>query len=89
MTTEHGPRLTDAQFFSEKIDTIRPGLEAIPDAVAAGDFALARQLFAADVRATLNPEHYFSALRDQKRRNPTYMYPDETKSRGCRAHPET
>ncbi len=32
-------RLTDAEFFSKKIDTIRPGLKGIPDAVAAGDFA--------------------------------------------------
>lgn len=51
--TPSGPRLSDAQFFGECLDTSRPGLAAIPAAVAAGDFAAARALFAAEVRATL------------------------------------
>ena len=50
-----GPRLSDAVFF-QKVDTARPGLEGIPAAVAEGDFALARRLFAAEARRSLQPE---------------------------------
>ena len=58
-----GPRITDADFF-QKIDTTRPGLEGIPAAVAAGDFGLARKLFAAEVRLRLQPERFFKTERE-------------------------
>lgn len=60
---EYGPRLQDMDFFA-KIDTTRPGLEGIPGAVAAGDFATARRLFAAEVRRTLQPERFLHIRRD-------------------------
>ena len=64
-----GPRLSDADFFgklgtSGSIDTTRPGLEGIPEAVAHGDFATARRLFAAEVRRTLQPERFFRIQRE-------------------------
>jgi hypothetical protein len=58
-----GPRITDTDFF-QKIDPTRPGLEGIPAAVTAGDFALARKLFAAEVRASLQPERFFKIERE-------------------------
>ena len=57
-----GPRLSDEDFF-QKIDTHRPGLEEIPAAVEKGDFALARRLFAAEARRTLQPERFFRTQR--------------------------
>ena len=57
MTQIHGPRLSDAEFF-QKIDVTRPGLEGIPAAVSAGDFASARRLFAAEARAALRPDRF-------------------------------
>src|SRR5688500_13642467 len=59
-----GPRLTDEQFFTEAIDTTRPGLAGIPAAVARGDFAAARRLFAAEARASLQPERFLSLRRE-------------------------
>ncbi|MCX7670893.1 MAG: hypothetical protein N2439_12565, partial [Anaerolineae bacterium] len=58
-----GPRLSDADFFA-RIDTTRPGLEGIPEAVAHGDYATARHLFAAEVRRTLQPERFLSIERE-------------------------
>ena len=63
MTEMIGPRLSDADFFG-RIDTTRPGLEGIPEAVAHGDFATARRLFAAEVRRTLEPERFFRIQRE-------------------------
>ncbi|MFN8515570.1 MAG: alginate lyase family protein [Chloroflexia bacterium] len=60
---QQGPRLSDAEFFGRLIDTDRPGLTGIPRAVADGDVAGARRLFAADVRATLQPERLLSIPR--------------------------
>ena len=57
-----GPRLSDAEFFA-KIDTARPGLEGIPDAVADGDLRTARRLFAAEVRQTLQPDRFLRIRR--------------------------
>ena len=42
-----GPRLTDRDFFGSAVDTTRPGLTEIPNAVARGDFATAERLFLA------------------------------------------
>jgi hypothetical protein len=58
-----GPRLSDADFFA-KIDTTRPGLAGIPEAVAHGDFATARQLFAAEVRRSLQPARFLRIERE-------------------------
>lgn len=70
-----GPRLTDAEFYA-RIDTSRPGLEGIPDAVAERDFAAARRLFAAEARRSLHPERL---LRIQRAfRGHSYMRKDET-----------
>lgn len=63
MEPNTGPRLSDADFFA-KIDTTRPGLEGIPEAVAHGDFTTARQLFAAEVRRTLQPERFLRIERE-------------------------
>ncbi|MBN1641006.1 MAG: alginate lyase family protein, partial [Anaerolineae bacterium] len=54
-----GPRLSDEAFYS-RIDATRPGLEEIPQAVAAEDWDRARALLAAEVRRTLQPERYLS-----------------------------
>ena len=58
-----GPRIQDPEFFA-RIDTSRPGLEGIPQAVAAGDFALARKLFAAEVRRSLQPQRFLKINRE-------------------------
>ena len=50
--------------YERQIDTTRPGLEGIPEAVAHGDFATARRLFAAEVRRTLQPERFFRIQRE-------------------------
>src|SRR4051812_47713974 len=70
-----GPRLNDADFFAQ-LDTTRPGLEGIPAAVAHGDFATARRLFAAEVRATLQPERFLTVQREF--RGTHFMKPGET-----------
>ncbi|HRJ43865.1 MAG TPA: heparinase II/III family protein, partial [Caldilineaceae bacterium] len=75
------PRLTDAEFFGEQIDTTRPGLEAIPAAVEAGDFATARHIFAAEVRASLQPERWFRQQRSFL--DATHYLPDETAEAAC------
>ena len=71
-----GPRLTDARFFTECLDTTLPGLEEVPAAVARGDFALARRLFAAEARASLQPERFLTVPREF--RGLHFMRPDET-----------
>ncbi len=58
-----GPRLTDAEFFS-KIDTTRPGLEGVPEAVGHGDYATARHLFAVEARQSLQPERFLRVPRE-------------------------
>lgn len=75
------PRLTDAEFFSEHIDTTRPGLEAIPAAAATGDFAAARRLFAAEVRAGLQPERWFRQQRGFL--GGSHYLPDESAEAAC------
>ena len=70
-----GPRLSDEDFF-QKIDSRRPGLEEIPAAVENGDFGLARRLFAAEARRTLQPERFFRTQREFRGYN--FMKPDET-----------
>lgn len=70
------PRLTDEEFFSEHVDVTRSGLETIPDAVAAGDFARARRIFAAEVRSSLQPERFFRLQRDFL--HPTHSLPGES-----------
>jgi len=70
------PRTTDAEFFGEQIDTTRPGLEGIPAAIAAGDYAAARRIFAAEARASLQPQRWFRQQRDF-RGNPHFL-PGET-----------
>lgn len=72
-----GPRLTDAEFFGQLIDTERPGLEMIPAAVEAGDFSSARSIFAAEVRRTLQPEKLLSNQRWYGSMGT--MYPGETR----------
>ncbi len=70
-----GPRLTDAQFF-EKIDTTRPGLEGIVAAIESEDWAEARRLFAAEARASLQPERFLTIGRTF--RGHSFMYEDES-----------
>lgn len=55
-----GPKLTDARFFGELIDCSIPGLEEIPKAAAVGDYAKCRKVLAAYVRATLEPDKFFT-----------------------------
>lgn len=71
-----GPRLSDEAFFTQLIDTSRPGLAGIPAAVAAGNYAEARRLFAAEVRATLQPERFFRLERSFRGNH--FMYPGES-----------
>lgn len=70
-----GPRLTDAAFFG-KIDTSRPDLEGLAEAVEAEDWAEARRIFAAAARASLQPERFLSIHRVFE--GHSYMYEDET-----------
>jgi hypothetical protein len=58
-----GPRLSDADFFGQALDTSRPGLEEIPAAVARGDFGAARRLFAAEARRSLQPARLLAIAR--------------------------
>jgi len=64
MSANIGPLLTDARFFNELLDTTQPGLEAIPAAAAAGDYAKCRRIFGDYVRASLQPEVFFTTLED-------------------------
>jgi len=57
-----GPCLTDAVFFSRCLDCRLPGLEAIPEATAAGDFAKCRKLFGAYVRGSLDVDAFFRSF---------------------------
>lgn len=70
-----GPRLSDADFF-DRIDTTRPGLEDIPAAVARGDFATARRLFAAEARRKLQPQRFLRIKREFRGRH--FMHENET-----------
>ncbi len=75
-TTISGPHLSDVDFFRKVVDTLRPGLERIPEAVARNDYAAARQLFAAEVRRTLQPARFLRIKREFRGHN--FMYPHET-----------
>lgn len=57
---EVGPRLTDLAFFTHAIDATRPGLEAIPSALANNDVPTARAIFAAHIRQNLQPERFLT-----------------------------
>ncbi len=72
-----GPRLSDVDFFTKCIDTSRPGLAGIPELVRKGDFAEARRVFAADARASLQPERYLATVRPSRREN-QYTYHGES-----------
>ena len=74
-TVATGPLLSDAEFFAA-IDTARPGLAGIPAAVARGDFAVARRLFAAEARQSLQPDRFFRLSRRFGGDN--IMHPGET-----------
>jgi hypothetical protein len=71
-----GPRVTDADFFGALLDTDRPGLQDIPAAVAEGDFAAARRMFAAEVRRTIQPERFLDIKRAFRGNH--FMRPGET-----------
>lgn len=71
-----GPRLSDHDFFTQAIDHDQPGLEGIPGAVARGDYATARRLFAAQARASLQPERFFTIERQFRGYN--FLYEGET-----------
>ena len=53
-----GPRLSDAEFFGERVDTSLPGMEGLAQAAAAGDYALCRKIFARRVREHLRVDLY-------------------------------
>lgn len=53
-----GPRLSDAEFFGERVDTSLPGMEGLAQAAAAGDYALCREIFARRVREHLRVDLY-------------------------------
>ncbi|MCC9075634.1 heparinase II/III family protein [Litorilinea aerophila] len=75
-TPATGPRLSDQEFFSQHVDTSRPGLAEIPALVARGDLAAARRVFAAEARASLQPERFLSIRRTFRGSN--FMYPGES-----------
>lgn len=70
------PRLDDHEFFTNHVDTSRPGLEGIPAAVERGDYTEARRLFASEVRATLQPQRFLRI--DRSFLSPTHSLPGET-----------
>lgn len=76
MTVDVGPRLTDEEFFKEHVDTSRPGLADLPAAVERGDYAEARRIFAADARASLQPERFLQINRSFL--SATHALPGET-----------
>ncbi len=55
-----GPLVTDGAFFTQHVNTGLPGMEGIPEAARRGDFAAARRLFAAQVRASVKPQTLLS-----------------------------
>ncbi|MGH2558822.1 MAG: alginate lyase family protein [Thermomicrobiales bacterium] len=71
-----GPRLSDLDFFTKAVDTTRAGLEEIPGAVARGDMAGARRLFAAEARQTLQPERFLRIKREIRGNH--VMHPGES-----------
>ncbi|MGN6757463.1 MAG: alginate lyase family protein [Thermomicrobiales bacterium] len=71
-----GPRLSDTDFFTKVVDSTQPGLAELPALAARGDFATARQRFAAEVRRTLQPERFLRARRTFEGTH--FMYPGET-----------
>jgi hypothetical protein len=73
---QQGPRLSDHDFFTRAVDASCPGLEAIPGLAAQGDYLAARALFAAQARASLQPQRYLSTIRPHRREN-QYTYPGE------------
>ncbi len=77
MTTVQGPRLSDHDFFTQAIDTNRPGLEGIPALVAQGDYAAARKAFATEARANLQPQRLLGTIRTDRREN-QYTYAGES-----------
>ena len=64
-TTMVGPLLTDERFFGELLNCTFPGLEEIPAAAAAGDYAACRKIFADFFRGYLQPETYFASRPDK------------------------
>lgn len=71
-----GPRLSDRDFFTQCVDTTRPGLEEIPAAVAEGDYAAARGLFADAARRSLQPQRFLQI--DRQFRGANFMRPGES-----------
>jgi hypothetical protein len=70
------PRLSDELFFGQHLDTTRPELTGITAAVAQNDYAEARRLLAADVRASLRPDRFLQINRSFL--PSTHALPDET-----------
>ena len=54
--TTKGPRLSEQEFFTQRLDTSIPGLSGIPARIAAGDMAGARKIFADHVRRNVRPD---------------------------------
>ncbi|MBE5782887.1 MAG: hypothetical protein E7329_06160 [Clostridiales bacterium] len=77
-----GPRLSDARFFGELIDTALPGLEAIPTLVQAQNYAACRRLFASYVRSALDEEKFFSVPYEFPENK--FMLPGETEAEAAR-----
>ena len=70
-----GPRITDAEFFAQ-LDPAQPGMQEAIQAAERGNYAAARSLFAADARASLQPERFFQIKREFRGR--WFMHEGET-----------
>jgi len=66
MNKEHGPLLTDKEFFGICLNTDLCGLEPLKDAVISENYELCREIFADYVRKSLKCEVYFSCLPSSK-----------------------
>lgn len=82
METLQGPKLSDARFFGELLDCTQPGLEDIPALAAANDYAACRRIFAAQVRATLRPEVFFTIPYEFGENS--FTFPGETEEEAAR-----
>jgi hypothetical protein len=63
--TTKGPRLSEQEFFTNRLDTSIPALAGIPARIAAGDVAGARKIFADHVRKSLRPDFVLAGWKEK------------------------
>lgn len=84
-SNSYGPRLSDREFFLEKLDSGYPGMEEVRRPAEQGDFTAARQAFGDLFRRTLQPERFFSTLPEHGKVTATQELLDKAED-ACRHH---